>query len=120
MNILVVIKLFFIMGRHICLICKDNNDFIKGIPWTLDVISAAVTHNYGTERTFEVRVALDVLNLLTVRTVNSTDSLSISIFGGDGKMSSLAEDKNFGPPPLDNISVTFLTHTNFYLFLSTF
>jgi len=49
MNILIVIKLFFIMG----------------IPWTLDVISAAVTHNYGTGKTFEVRVALDVLNLLT-------------------------------------------------------
>ena len=82
MNILIVIKLFFIMGRQICLIFKDNNDFIKGIPWTLDVISAAVTHNYGTGKTFEVRVALDVLNLLTVRNLNLSDNLSIPIFWG--------------------------------------
>jgi len=49
-HIMVLVKIFLIMG----------------IPWTLDVISAAVAHQHGAGKTFEVRVALDILNLLTV------------------------------------------------------
>jgi hypothetical protein len=37
-----------------------------GIPWTLDVISAAIAHQHGSGQTFEARLALDILNLLTV------------------------------------------------------
>lgn len=38
---------------------------IMGIPWTCDIISAAVDHAYGAEKSFEVRLMLDILNLLT-------------------------------------------------------
>ena len=39
----------------------------SGIPWALDVISAAIAHQHGSGETFEARLALDILNLLTVR-----------------------------------------------------
>jgi len=38
---------------------------IMGIIWTCDIISAAVDHNYGAEKSFEARLMLDILNLLT-------------------------------------------------------
>eukprot|EP00092_Neocalanus_flemingeri_P003421 GFUD01003663.1.p1 GENE.GFUD01003663.1~~GFUD01003663.1.p1 ORF type:complete len:522 (-),score=96.54 GFUD01003663.1:203-1768(-) len=38
---------------------------IMGIPWTCDVVSAAVDHAYGSEKSFEIRLVLDILNLLT-------------------------------------------------------
>eukprot|EP00092_Neocalanus_flemingeri_P006162 GFUD01006633.1.p1 GENE.GFUD01006633.1~~GFUD01006633.1.p1 ORF type:complete len:527 (+),score=97.66 GFUD01006633.1:364-1944(+) len=38
---------------------------IMGIPWTCDIISAAVGHAYGSGKSFEIRLLLDVLNLLT-------------------------------------------------------
>jgi len=37
---------------------------IMGIPWICDIISKAVVHVYGKENSFEVRVMLDILNLL--------------------------------------------------------
>lgn len=45
----IIIKLFIIMG----------------IPWMADVISSIVTHTYGKGKSFELRLALDILNLLT-------------------------------------------------------
>jgi len=45
----VVLKLFIIMG----------------IPWIFDIISAVVSHAYGIGKSFEVRLTLDILNLLT-------------------------------------------------------
>ena len=38
-----------------------------GIPWTLDIISAALVSQHGSGQAFEARLALDILNLLTVR-----------------------------------------------------
>merc|ERR1719154_455325 len=38
---------------------------IMGIPWTCDIVSAAVSYTYGTGKTFEIRLLLDILNLLT-------------------------------------------------------
>jgi len=38
---------------------------IMGIPWTADVISSIVIHTYGYGKSFELRLALDILNLLT-------------------------------------------------------
>ena len=43
-----------------------DNLNIAGIPWTCDIVSAAVSHAYGTGKTFEIRLMLDILNLLTV------------------------------------------------------
>ena len=40
---------------------------MAGIPWALDVLSAAINYNSGTGKTFELHVVLDVINLLTVR-----------------------------------------------------
>ena len=52
----------------------DDKDWEKlnvypsaGIPWALDMISAAIAHQHGSGETFEARLALDILNLLTVR-----------------------------------------------------
>ena len=39
---------------------------LAGIPWILDVISAAIAHKVGVGKSFEARLALDILNLLTV------------------------------------------------------
>jgi len=36
-----------------------------GIPWILDVISAAIAHKVGVGKSFEARLTLDILNLLT-------------------------------------------------------
>ena len=41
-----------------------------GIPWTLDIISAALVSQHGSGQAFEARLALDILNLLTVRKSN--------------------------------------------------
>eukprot|EP00092_Neocalanus_flemingeri_P027236 GFUD01029537.1.p1 GENE.GFUD01029537.1~~GFUD01029537.1.p1 ORF type:complete len:523 (+),score=137.88 GFUD01029537.1:393-1961(+) len=38
---------------------------IMGIPWTCDIVSAAVDHAYGAGKSFEIRLLLDILNLLT-------------------------------------------------------
>jgi len=46
----VVLKLFIIMG----------------IPWIFDIISAVLSHAYGVGKSFEVRLTLDIMNLLTV------------------------------------------------------
>lgn len=48
-HIMVVLKIFLIMG----------------IPWILDVISAAIAHKVGVGKSFEARLTLDILNLLT-------------------------------------------------------
>ena len=37
-----------------------------GIPWTCDIVSAAVTHTDDLGETFQLRLMLDILNLLTV------------------------------------------------------
>jgi len=52
------------LWKHINVVVKIF--FIMGIPWTLDVISAAIENQHGGGgKTFAVRVALDILNLLT-------------------------------------------------------
>jgi len=48
--------------EHFTIIIKLS--VIMGVPWILDVISAALQHSLGSE-IFSVRVALDILNLLT-------------------------------------------------------
>ena len=50
-NFIIVIKLFFIMG----------------IPWLGEFISHLITHQHGPEDTFNFRLVIDLLNLLTVR-----------------------------------------------------
>ena len=45
-----------------------------GIPWTLDIISAALVSQDGSGQAFEARLALDILNLLTVRKLDRTNS----------------------------------------------
>ena len=49
--------------EHFTIIIKLS--VIMGVPWLLDVISAALEYRLGSE-IFSVRVALDILNLLTV------------------------------------------------------
>ena len=49
-NFIIVIKLFFIMG----------------IPWLGEFISHLITHQHGPENTFQFRLVIDLLNLLTV------------------------------------------------------
>ena len=49
---------------------------MAGIQWTSDVVSAAVRHSAsrgvsseeGRRQSYNIRIALDILNLLTVRT----------------------------------------------------
>ena len=49
---------------------------MPGIQWTSDVVSAAVRHSAsrgvsseeGRRQSYNIRIALDILNLLTVRT----------------------------------------------------
>jgi len=36
-----------------------------GIPWIFDIVSAGVGHAYGSGKSFEVRLTLDIFNLLT-------------------------------------------------------
>jgi len=38
---------------------------IMGIPWIFDIVSAGVGHAYGSGKSFEVRLTLDIFNLLT-------------------------------------------------------
>ena len=40
--------------------------FFSGIPWIFDIISAVLSHAYGVGKSFEVRLTLDIMNLLTV------------------------------------------------------
>jgi len=48
---------------HVVLVAKLS--FIMGIPWTLDVISAAIGHTQGHSKTIWSRLLLDILNLLS-------------------------------------------------------
>ena len=51
---------------------------MPGIQWTSDVVSAAVRHSAsrgvsseeGRRQSYNIRIALDILNLLTVRTTH--------------------------------------------------
>ena len=43
--------------------------FIMGLPWTFDVISQAVDHHHQNQWKYNIRIALDILNLLTVITI---------------------------------------------------
>ena len=54
---------------------------IPGIPWICDIISKAVVHVYGKENSFEVRVMLDILNLLAVTLINE-NLMSIVVLSG--------------------------------------
>ena len=45
---------------------REFDNFHLGIPWIFDIISAVVSHAYGIGKSFEVRLTLDILNLLTV------------------------------------------------------
>jgi len=56
---------------HVVLVAKLS--FIMGIPWTLDVISAAIAHTQGHSTTIWSRLLLDILNLLTVITLSVDD-----------------------------------------------
>merc|ERR1712141_617643 len=49
--------------EHFTIIIKLS--VIMGVPWILDVISAALQYSLGSQ-IFSVKVALDILNLLTV------------------------------------------------------
>jgi len=49
--------------EHFTIIIKLS--VIMGVPWILDVISAGLQYSLGSQ-IFSVRVALDILNLLTV------------------------------------------------------
>ena len=56
---------------------------MAGIPWTCDIISAAVGHAYGdTGHAFEIRLSLDIMNLLTVQWFVPQSSYSLSMFQG--------------------------------------
>ena len=50
--------------EHFTIIIKLS--VIMGVPWILDVISAGLHYSSVGSQTFSVRVALDILNLLTV------------------------------------------------------
>ena len=73
-----VTKLFFIMGKQIVNIQYLDIMTVPmaGIQWTSDVVSAAVRHSAsrgvsseeGRRQSYNIRIALDILNLLTVRT----------------------------------------------------
>jgi len=49
--------------EHFTIIIKLS--VIMGVPWILDVISAGLQYSLGSQ-IFSVKVALDILNLLTV------------------------------------------------------
>jgi len=49
--------------EHFTIIIKLS--VIMGVPWILDVISAGLQYSSDSPRTYPVRVALDILNLLT-------------------------------------------------------
>jgi hypothetical protein len=49
--------------EHFTIIIKLS--VIMGVPWILDVISAGLRNSSDSPRTYPVRVALDILNLLT-------------------------------------------------------
>ena len=62
--------------EHFTIILKLS--VIMGVPWVLDVISAGLQYSLGSQ-IFSVRVALDILNLLTV-SLPSLDGWSIINF----------------------------------------
>ena len=66
-NFLIVLKLFFIMGKwqHV-LQCSTNILLCSGIPWFGEFISHLITHKNGPEDSFWFRFSLDLLNLFTV------------------------------------------------------
>ena len=45
---------------------KTGSISFSGIPWIGEVISAAIEHEHGSEKTFEVSLVLDIINLLVV------------------------------------------------------
>ena len=54
-----------------------RDDLFLGLPWTLDVVSAAISRN---GKSFYIRLALDILNLLTVSGLNLTLSIAAIYF----------------------------------------
>ena len=66
-NFMIVIKLFFIMGRH-DIVGSFLAVFLSGIPWLAEFFSHLVTHKHGPEDSFEFRLFIDLLNLFTVLT----------------------------------------------------
>ena len=66
----VIAKLFIIMGKFFFSFSSHCVYFslklLSGIPWSCDIISVAVSHAYTVEESFEIRMVLDILNLLTV------------------------------------------------------
>ena len=69
-NFLVVLKLFFIMGKLWIPSSKYQTDkfsySVTGIPWLGEIVSHVITHKVGTEQSFGFRFAIDLLNLFTV------------------------------------------------------
>ena len=67
-NFMIVIKLFFIMGKIIFTHGRYQRhpDLCPGIPWIAEFLSHLVTHKQGPEESFEFRTLIDTLNLFTV------------------------------------------------------
>ena len=55
----------------VCRIClfKKFRNLCAGIPWILDVVSAAVAHSAGKSETVWRRLLLDIVNLLQVKLI---------------------------------------------------
>ena len=66
--------------QQVCLVTDAS--FLAGIPWILDIISAVVGHAYGTGKSFEVRLTLDILNLVTVSENSVLEKIFSSLFPG--------------------------------------
>ena len=54
---------------------KTGGISFLGIPWIGEVISAAIEHEHGSEKTFAVSLVLDIINLIVVSIMN------VDIFG---------------------------------------
>ena len=65
-NFLIVLKLFFIMGRYVCSFQYSEKSLLSGIPWFGEFISHLITHKNGPADSFGFRFAIDLLNLFTV------------------------------------------------------
>ena len=64
-HVTLVLKISFLMGN--ILVCEQNfYPIFAGIPWVLDIISAALAYSRGNSTTIYSQFILDIINLLTV------------------------------------------------------
>ena len=66
----VVLRLFVIMGIRSALRIEIEF-FIAGVPWVLDLVATVISHEYSIDKTCYLRASLDILTLLTVRSLIS-------------------------------------------------